>query len=489
MEHRALSRRIRIGGLALAAAAALAGCGGGGGSGAPAVPVTAGLFVQSFGANGIATLDGGPFLGATASAHFALPGPGPIRAAGSVRGSSVHARLGPDGSPDIGFAGSGYLLHPSPPSDLPFAPAREGIAAFARPDGLELLVERVRVPCVTGPSCALSGGGFQRTAVRVVTQSGEPVADHDNAFGASVPSLDPQQAIAEPSGALLVLGREVAGPAGARRNALRRLAPDALPDESFAARAAAAIDCPGFEPRSSPGAVMARRADGKLLLAQSYLPGTTPATSRVCVSRLQPDGSIDAGFGAGGYVILGWEFQWDVMTPVAIFPLPNGGSALFLQKRRELDGNSYYHYMIATMTADGSLDASRFDRGITGPTDLHVAKVEAVAMQADGKYLVAGYPVPGYDQPGTGHPVAGFDPSRPHIGRLHPEGGADLAFGPLGRGYTPLLAFGRRLAPRGVSLGQGGILVAGALGEAGPVNAGEATKFAVAKLTADAGPP
>ncbi|NJD88481.1 MAG: hypothetical protein FIB05_10735 [Betaproteobacteria bacterium] len=478
---------------AFASATALSGCGGGG-SDAPEVAPKTGEFVPSFGTNGIAALDGGPFTGTTASAQFAAAdgASGVIRATGNLKSSSVRARLLPDGRPDAAFAGTGYVLHPAEVASLPFATERSGLAVFARPDGAELLVESVFLPCMTGPTCAISGGGSTYTATRLVDATGTALPAHGApGTGEATLNIEPIQAIAEPSGAIVVLGRVGAGIGGIRRNALRRLTPQGLPDQAFDANAAVNLDCPGYNPIGFPGAIMARRPDGKLLVAQSYFTGSYTANPpaieyTTCITRLLPDGTVDATFGAGGRSQLPREFQYDDMRPVAIFALPNGGVALFLQKRRQLEGKIHYHYMIATMTADGALDASRFDRGITGPTDLHVAKLEAVALQADGKYLVAGFPASGWDQPATGMPVPGFDAAQPRIGRLLPGGGADLSFGPLGSGYTPLLSFGQRLAPRHVSIGPDrGIFVAGALGAAGPVNDNEITKFAVGKLMGD----
>jgi len=488
------SIRVAVAIAAFASVSMLAGCGGGG-SNAPELAPKTGEFVPSFGSNGIATLDGGPFTGTTASARFASAdsASGVIRATGNLKSSSVRARLRPDGSPDATFAGTGYVLNPAEIATLPFSTERSGLAVFARPDGSELLVESVHLPCMTGPSCGLGGGGSTYPAARLVDATGAPVPGYGaaNTGGEAQLVIEPTQVVAEPSGAVLVLGQVFAGIGGIRRNSLQRLTPQGLRDDAFATSAAASLDCPGFNPVGSPGAAMTRRPDGKLLVAQTYFTGSyaNPPSDEftTCLTRLLPDGTVDATFGAGGRSQLPREFQFDHMTPVAIFTLPNGGSALFLQKRRSLEGKLHYHYMIATMTADGALDASRFDRGITGPTDLHVAWLVAVAMQADGKYLVAGYPsIPDNPPPYLADRTARYDNSQPRIGRLLPEGGADLTFGPLGAGYTPLISFGQRLAPWHVSIGPDrGIFVAGSLGAAGPVNDNEITKFAVGKLMGD----
>ncbi|MGE0358136.1 MAG: hypothetical protein AB7P08_14625, partial [Burkholderiales bacterium] len=250
----------------------LSGCGGGG---SETLRPKAGEFDPAFGSNGIATLEGAPFAGARASARFAVadPATGTIRAAGNVSLSSVHAHLLPGGQPETAFAGTGFILLPAVPANLPFSTGRNGIAALARPDGSEVLVESVHVPCVTGNQCALTGGGYWSTAARAVSATGEAVPGYGPSGEAVLSPIDPAQALAEPSGSVLVLGRASAGLAGVRRNALARLALQGLPDEAFKANAAASIDCPGLIPQSSLGAVMARHADGKLLLAQSFATG------------------------------------------------------------------------------------------------------------------------------------------------------------------------------------------------------------------------
>jgi hypothetical protein len=466
--------------------ALLAGCSGG--SDSPPAILKAGEFVPSFGTNGIATLEGGPLGNARASARFdAADANGTIRATGGALGSSVLAHLAPGGTPDAAFAGNGVHLRPADPlARLPFDNSFNGLAVLPRADGTEVHVEAVHVPCVGGLQCAITGGGYDFTTTRLFGPTGVPLPGFGTG-GEGAVALAPYQALAEPAGAVLILGKAVAGPAGARRNALVRLTAQGLPDEAFDAIAAASIDCPGLEPLYSTGAAMARQADGKLLLAQSFGMGTPQGGSRTCVSRLLPDGAIDATYGTGGRFVLGPGFQSDRMSPVALFALPNGGSALFLQQRRMTDFHTNYFYMIATMTPDGALDASRLDRGINGPTDLHVARLTAVAMQGDGKYLVAGYPPLNDNMPAPpGGPVDLIDLSQPRIGRLHAAGGADLSFGTPGSGYTPLLSFGRRLGPLHVGIGpERGILVAGFAAEAGPVNENELTKFGIAKLAGD----
>lgn len=480
--------------LAILVAALVWGCGGGGGgeSPAPLPNLKPGEFVTTFGSGGIATLGGGALDGATATASFVATdaGSGAIRAAGHASRSLVFARLLSGGMPDARFGGTGYLLGPFDPAVGNIAvDSYRGLLSFARADASEVLVESVSSPCMTGPMCSVSGGRPSViTIARAVDATGVPVTNYGASGATMMFNLDPLQGLVDPSGGVLVLGRSLSGPGGTRRNRLVRLTPQGLPDAEFEANAAAAIDCPGLDPLKAVGAVLARRTDGKLLVAQTFQLGSAQGSSRTCVSRLNPDGTIDGTYGASGYVQLGWEFLWDENAPVAIFALQNGGSALFLQKRREIDGSVQFHYMIAVATSDGALDATRFDRGIVGPTDLHVAKLTAVTMQGDGNFLIAGYPALEDNPPAhLAGRVERYDNSQPRIGRILASGGADLSFGPLGRGYAFLLSFGVRLDPRHVHIAPDrGILVAGAAGTAGPVNDSEATRFAVGKLAGDA---
>jgi len=481
--------------LTIAMAALLGGCGGGGESPAQESSLKPGEFVATFGSGGIARLGGGALEGTIASARFVATdaGSGAIRAAGHASRSGVFARYLPDGMPDARFGGTGYLLGPPDPAfGSPAVRSYKGLLSFARADASEVLVESESTPCATGPMCSVSGGRPSVvTIARAVDATGVPVTDYGSSGATMMFNLEPIQGLVDPSGGVLVLGRSLSGPGGTRRNRLVRLTPQGMPDAEFEAHAAAAFDCPGLDPLRAVGAVMARRPDGKLLVAQTFQLGPAQGSSRTCVSRLNPNGTIDGTYGTAGYVELGWEFLFDENMPVAIFALPNGGSALFLQKRREIDGRVQFHYMMAVATSDGALDATRFDRGIGGPTDLHVAKLTAVTMQGDGKFLIAGYPTIEDNPPAhLAGRIERYDNTQPRIGRILASGGADVTFGPLGRGYAFLLSFGVRLDPRHIHIGPDrGILVAGAAGAAGPVNDNEATRFAVGKLAGDAAPP
>ena len=142
----------------------------------------------------------------------------------------------------------------------------------------------------------------------------------------------------------------------------------------------------------APSAV-AIQPDGKIILAGSCHNG---ANSDFCIARLNPNGSRDSTFngpgGAGnGFVMLPIGFSSDFATAMALQP----------DGRIVLVGYCYVNnqadFCAARLHVDGSLDAS-----FTGPSGTGAGKIafsvgsandyaQAVALQADGMIVIAGY--------------------------------------------------------------------------------------------------
>ena len=146
---------------------------------------------------------------------------------------------------------------------------------------------------------------------------------------------------------------------------------------------------------ASPYAI-APQADGKIIIGGDFT--TVAGLTRNRIARLNPDGTGDPSFnpgaGANGHV-----------RSVVLQP---NGKVLVGGWFTEVDNVS--RNGIARLNADGSLDSS-FDPG-TGADDL----IFGVALQQDGKVLIAGY---------FTH-VAGA--SRNYIARLNGNGSLDYAF-------------------------------------------------------------
>ena len=185
---------------------------------------------------------------------------------------------------------------------------------------------------------------------------------------------------------------------------------------------------------------LAVQADGKILVGGDFTTlggGGTGTTTRNHIGRLNPDGSLDAGFDPGanndvstlaveadGKILVGGGFYW----------LGGGGA-----------GTTARNY-IGRLYADGSLDTS-LNPGAG-------SEIRALAVQPDGKILVGGlFTVMGGGGPGT--------TPRNSIGRLNPDGSLDASFDPGANGPVYTLA----LQPDGKILVGGNFTMLGGGGQ------------------------
>jgi uncharacterized delta-60 repeat protein len=191
--------------------------------------------------------------------------------------------------------------------------------------------------------------------------------------------------VAQADGKILVGGR-FATLGGQPRNCIGRLNPDSTLDPGFNPGAGG-----DYEPSVSSLAV---QADGKILVGGSFT--TLGGQPRNCIGRLNPDGTLDAGFnpGADG-LVSSLVVQADGRILVGGHFTTLGG-----QTRR----------YIGRLNPDGTLDTG-FNPGANND-------VYSLGLQADGKILVAG-----------GFTTLGGQ-SRERIGRLNPDGTLDTVFNP-----------------------------------------------------------
>ncbi|HEX5880137.1 MAG TPA: delta-60 repeat domain-containing protein, partial [Actinomycetota bacterium] len=127
---------------------------------------------------------------------------------------------------------------------------------------------------------------------------------------------------------------------------------------------------------------LAVQADGKLVAA-----GVAPTAtgSDFALARYNPNGTLDASFGAGGTVTT---------------DLIGGANALVVQADGKLvaAGVAGQDFGLARYNPNGTLDAS-FGAGGTVTTDIagDSDAAQALAVQADGKLVAAGGAGPGGD--------------------------------------------------------------------------------------------
>lgn len=179
----------------------------------------------------------------------------------------------------------------------------------------------------------------------------------------------------------------------------------------------------GFDPNPNDGdfsnsiSSLAVQADGKILVSgdfSSFRPnGAASSIGRHMLARLNPDGSVDAGFVPVLYV----ESYWSKVNCIAV---QTDGKILIGGEFVESGDRSLSppYRNIVRLHADGSLDLSFH------PNPSWSSRVERVVVQPDGKILIAGFL---FDlQPhGVGPRIR-----RAFLARLNPDGSVDLGFDP-----------------------------------------------------------
>ena len=264
--------------------------------------------------------------------------------------------------------------------------------------------------------------------------------------------------------------------------ALARYNSDGSPDTSFGVGGVVTTSFGGL----TEAFAVAIQADGKIVAAGSTF---SPFISSFALARYNVDGSLDPGFGAGGLVTTDFGGV-DAAGAVAIRAdgriVAVGG------------GGPSSDFALALYLSDGSLD-STFGTGGKVTTDFgSFDRANAVAIQTDGKIVVAGTGVerfalarygstgeldPSFDADGkvttqfTGANIesanalviqtdgkivaagSAFDgPQSLAIARFETNGSPDISFGDLGRVMTGFA--GGDAEARGIALQADGLIVA-----------------------------
>src|SRR5712692_3876911 len=297
----------------------------------------------------------------------------------------------------LGGGGTGMVvrnriarLNPDGTLDTSFDPgANDRISTIAlQPDG-KILV---------GGNFTTLGGGGTGTIARSCIGRLNPNGTIDTGFDPGA-NNDVKGLALQPDGKILVVGDFTklggGGTGVTTRNLIGRLNPDGSVDS--------------FDPGANNPAMIcvAVQADGKILVGGTCSTlggGGSGIYTRHFIGRLYPDGTLDTNFDPGadnsvravarqadGKVIVGGDFT----------TLGGGGIGTVTRNR------------LARINPDGTLD-NAFDPGANG-------EVNALAIQADGKILVAGnFTTLGGG--GTGTTL------RNHLGRLNPDGTLDITF-------------------------------------------------------------
>ena len=261
-----------------------------------------------------------------------------------------------------------------------------------RPNGAFALsaLAALAVATLTGPASEATPGDLDPTfgagGVAVIDEGG--AVEYGN--GLTV----------QPDGKIIGVGTTVSGPAS---NGLAfRLNADGSRDTGFGYRR---LEGPGGVDGASAEAVTVQ-PDGRIVVAGRVLHGNDGA-----VWRLLPNGAPDPDFGGGDGLVTIDSTQQEYLTDVAV--ATNG--AIVVVGHTTADGGKAAVYRL---TASGGYDGTLDQDGALGLGGDN-SRAHAVALQPDGRIVVAGY---------FGAGSLGLA-----VRRLLPDGAPDTDFGVLGQ--------------------------------------------------------
>lgn len=211
-------------------------------------------------------------------------------------------------------------------------------------------------------------------------------------------------------------------------------------------------------PGNDAGMDAVLQPDGKVIVAGISSNG---ANDDFALVRYNVDGSLDAGFGVGGRLTTAFGTGTDAAFKLVL--QANGkivvGGTSTIDNRRE--------FAVVRYDEDGTIDTSFGAGGRFATTFASDSAVQALALQADGKILLAGYSA-------TPPTVGDY---RFTLIRLDQNGALDTSFSGDGVAFAPFNISG----VRALAVQTDGKIVAGGFG----IVAGNLNDFALARFNAD----
>ena len=204
------------------------------------------------------------------------------------------------------------------------------------------------------------------------------------------------------------------------------------------------------------------QADGKILLA-GYSYGNLYSDTKSGVIRLNADGTLDTSFSEDGKAFFNMFNQLGPENPSMGLTLQSDGKILIvgtIVTKSTTYTENYSDFGVARLNADGTLDTS-FSGDGKAIVDLgHYADyAQSVAVQPDGKILVAGYSETTPANPGSDFHWTDFS-----LIRLNADGTLDTSFSEDGKAMFDIVNIGGITGDNARSLAvqaDGKILVAG----------------------------
>ena len=204
--------------------------------------------------------------------------------------------------------------------------------------------------------------------------------------------------VIQPDGKIVAVGTtQESPPNGPRRLTMWRHNSNGAPDLTFGTNGKVLTD---FSAGSSSANAVALQSDNKIVVAGS-------AGELFALARYHADGSLDQSFGSGGLIAARYEPEnLDTVSLASSLAIQTDG-------RIVIGGDSFVKNTSApTYAADSNMALARFNSdgtpdGSFGTLGVVVAdfgafdRVDGIAIQADGKILVAGDSAPDSDGPFT----------------------------------------------------------------------------------------
>jgi uncharacterized delta-60 repeat protein len=279
------------------------------------------------------------------------------------------ARFNADGTPDASFGDHGKLItifkfdHFSPIKDIAL-----------QSDGRIIAAGAIRFQTDYGPI-----GPFDAVLARY---SADGQLDQSFAGGGAIWDFFGKDDVAErvlvqPDDKIIVAGTFTDD---TQRVFVERRNADGTPDPSFGDDGE--VRSP-FKERKAQGVAVARQADGKLLLAASVSMSSPQAsTTQIALARLNANGSLDASFGNGGVAVA----EVGSNRVGALLVQPDGKAVVVVNSRIPGQLSSL---LLLRFNVDGSRD-TEFQSSAVVAEGAEKTEGNAVAMQSDGKIVVAG---------------------------------------------------------------------------------------------------
>jgi uncharacterized delta-60 repeat protein len=363
----------------------------------------------SFGNGGIVTTD---FFGHSCAPEALVVQPdGKIVVAGSTVASDQSgydfalARYNHDGSLDSSFGAGGKVT-----TDF-FQHSDQAVSMALQPDGKVVVVGSALIT-LTKLVAAVARYNSDGSLDTGFGAGGKATMDFGGDFSAAT------AVVLQSDGKIVI--------AGVLRNAqntfwsfiVARLTPSGAPDAGFGS--GGMITGPSIKTFNA-AIGLATQPDGKIIVS-GYAGADTAATQVFAVLRFNVDGTLDSGFGTGGFVttdfLLGLGSVGD-----NVLLLPDGRIIVAGTAR---DSQGIYYFALARYNPDGTLD-SAFGNGGKVTTSFPGGKAATpwVAHQADGKIVAAGY----FQAAGSGVLAIA-------LARYNADGSLDTNFGTAGRTTT-----------------------------------------------------